>query len=45
MNRAYILYGTKMPPPTYYACLNPLVLQQFRADIAALPMPKFLNWD
>ncbi len=45
MNRAYLLYGNRLPMPRYFACINELVLEQFRDDIAALPMLKFLNWD
>ncbi|MFC1481906.1 6-hydroxymethylpterin diphosphokinase MptE-like protein [Candidatus Neomarinimicrobiota bacterium] len=45
MNRIY-LHFDKMPfTPTYYACINELILEQFSADIQSLPMPKFLNWN
>jgi hypothetical protein len=39
-NRIYLLHQ-----PTYFTCVNELVLEQFQGDIAALPCPTFLNWD
>jgi hypothetical protein len=45
MNRAYLLYGEQIPPPTYYCCINELVLEQFHDDISDLRMPKFVNWN
>lgn len=45
MNRIYLLFGELGFTPTYYTCVNELVLQQFRNDISALPMPKFLGWN
>ena len=44
-NRIYLLPDRPDLVPTYYVCSNELVLEQFRSDIAALPMPKFLNWN
>lgn len=44
MNRAYLMFETWGFVPTYFACLNPLVAEQFATDIAALPMPKFINF-
>ena len=31
--------------PSYFVCINELVLEQFANDIAILPMPKFLNYN
>jgi hypothetical protein len=39
-NRIYLAHQ-----PTYLTCINELVLEQFRDDIARLPCPKFLNWN
>ena len=39
-NRIYLVHQ-----PTYLTCVNELVLEQFRDDIAKLACPKFLNWD
>jgi hypothetical protein len=44
MNRAYLMYGDWGFQPSYYVCINDLVLEQFSSDIARLPMPKFLNF-
>ncbi|MBA7542987.1 hypothetical protein ES705_35312 [subsurface metagenome] len=44
MNRIYLLFDEMPFIPTYYTCVNDLVLEQFADDIQALPMPKFLNW-
>lgn len=43
MNRAYLLYKQWGFLPSYYVCINELVLEQFANDIAQLKMPKFLN--
>jgi hypothetical protein len=45
MNRIYLLFSSLGFRPTYYTCTNELVLEQFRADILSLPMPRFLNWN
>lgn len=45
MNRAYLLYEEWGFIPSYYVCINELVLEQFSEDIANLPMPKFVNFD
>lgn len=44
MNRAYLMYESWGFIPTYFTCINELVLRQFHADITNLPMPKFLNF-
>lgn len=45
MNRIYLLFDQIPFQPTYYVCVNELVLEEFYQDIRSLPMPKFLNWD
>lgn len=45
MNRLYLLFARLALRPTYYVCVNELVLEQFVSDIAGLTMPKFLNWN
>lgn len=45
MNRAYLLYEQWGFTPGYYVCINELVIEQFAADIAKLPLPKFLNYN
>ncbi len=47
LNRIYLLFdGMQMGfEPSYYCAANDLVLDQFACDIAALSMPKFLNWN
>jgi hypothetical protein len=45
MNRAYLMFDTWGFIPSYFTCLNPLVISQFAADISNLPMPKFLNFE
>ena len=45
LNRIYLLFDRLGFTPTYFVCVNELVLEQFAADIRRLPMPKFLNWD
>ncbi len=39
-NRIYLAHQ-----PSYFVCVNELVLEQFRDDIRGLAMPKFLNWN
>jgi hypothetical protein len=43
-NRLYLLFGSLPFAPSYYCATNELVLRQFAAEIAQLPMPKFLSW-
>jgi hypothetical protein len=45
MNRAYLLYNKWGFIPSYFVCINELVLEQFAADIARLQMPKFINFN
>jgi hypothetical protein len=45
MNRIYLLFEELAFRPTYYVAINELVLEQFAGEIAALTMPKFLNWN
>lgn len=45
MNRIYLAFDQLPFVPTYYLCLNELVLEQYAAEIALLAIPKFLNWD
>lgn len=45
LNRIYLLSERRGFTPSYHVCVNHLVLEQFGAEIAALPVPKFLSWD
>jgi len=45
MNRIYLLFEKMLFSPTYYVCINELVLEQFSTEIQSLDMPKFLNWN
>lgn len=45
LNRIYLLADERGFSPTYYVCINELVLDQFHDDIKILTMPKFLNWN
>jgi hypothetical protein len=44
MNRIYLLFERMGFEPTYYTCVNELLMQQCGGEIARLPMPKFLSW-
>ena len=44
MNRIYLLFSELGFSTTYFCSINDLVIEQFSADILALPMPKFLAW-
>ncbi len=44
MNRIYLLFPKVGFETTYYACVNPLVVEQFGPDIEKLPMTKFIGW-
>ncbi|WKZ34315.1 MAG: DUF115 domain-containing protein [Anaerolineales bacterium] len=44
LNRIYLLFDRLEFLPTYYVCVNELVLAQFSREISGLSMPKFLNW-
>lgn len=45
LNRIYLNFTNSDFRPTYYLAVNELILEQFSRDIAALSMPKFLNWN
>lgn len=47
LNRIYLLFDQMQMrfEPSYYCAANDLVLDQFAPEIAALSMPKFLNWN
>jgi len=44
MNRIYLLFPKLGFHTTYFVSINDLVIEQFKDDILALPMPKFLAW-
>ncbi|HEX2621550.1 MAG TPA: 6-hydroxymethylpterin diphosphokinase MptE-like protein [Phototrophicaceae bacterium] len=44
MNRIYLMFPKLGFHTTYFACVNPLVVEQFGTDIEKLPMPKFIGW-
>jgi hypothetical protein len=44
LNRVYLLFDKLPFRPTYYVCVNDLVLAQFAEEIRSLSMPKFLSW-
>jgi hypothetical protein len=44
LNRIYLMFPELGFGTTYFVSVNDLVIQQCTADIAALPMPKFLSW-
>jgi len=45
LNRIYLLFDKLPFIPTYYVCVNELVLEQFAFEIKRLLIPKFLNWN
>ncbi len=45
LNRIYLLFEKLSFVPTYYVCVNELVLEQFSSEIGALRTHKFLNWN
>jgi hypothetical protein len=45
LNRIYLLFGRLVFQPTYYVCVNELLLEQFSEEIDGLVIPKFLNWN
>lgn len=44
MNRIYLLFPELGFHTTYFVSINDLVIEQFKDEILALPMPKFLAW-
>ena len=45
LNRIYLLFEKIGFATTYYVAVNPYVIEQCAADIAALPCPKFISWN
>ncbi len=45
LNRIYLLFDKLPFEPSYYVCINELVLDQYHLEISRLKMPKFLNWN
>lgn len=45
MNRAYLLYENWGFQPSFFVCINELVIEQFADDIKKLSVPKFLNYN
>jgi len=45
LNRIYLVFDKLPFRPTYYVCVNELVLEQFAPEINALEITKFLNWN
>lgn len=45
LNRIYLNFARSSYRPTYFVSVNELVLEQFSKEIAALAMPKFINWN
>jgi hypothetical protein len=44
LNRIYLLKDEMGFTPSFYVCVNDLVIQQFAAEIARLPNLKILDW-
>jgi len=44
LNRIYLLFPELGFTTTYFASINDLVIEQCAAEIAALPIPKFIAW-
>ena len=45
LNRIYLMANVWDFLPTYYVCINELILDQFHHEITRLTMPKFVNWN
>lgn len=43
MNRIYLLFENTLFRPSYYACVNNLVIRQFAKEISSIDCPKFLE--
>lgn len=43
-NRVFLLFEDTHFRPTYYVCINSLMMHQSRREIEGLEMPRFLNW-
>jgi hypothetical protein len=44
LNRIYLMFPELGFHTTYFVTVNDLVIEQCTADMASLPMPKFLSW-
>ncbi len=44
MNRIYLMFDKMNFVPTYYVCINELILDQFHQEIAKVETIKLLNW-
>jgi hypothetical protein len=44
LNRIYLLFPELGFTTTYFLSINDLVIEQYAAEILALPIPKFLTW-
>jgi GT2 family glycosyltransferase len=45
LNRIYLIFQEQEFRPSYYVCMNGLVLEQSAEQIQKLGMPQFLNWN
>jgi hypothetical protein len=43
-NRIYLIFDRTDYRPSYYVCVNDLVVQQCARDIERLPIPRFIGW-
>jgi hypothetical protein len=44
MNRIYLLFNEMSFTPSFYVCINPLVIQQSASEISGIRALKFINW-
>lgn len=44
LNRIFLMFDKTEFRPTYYACMNRLVLEQSADSIRVLAIPRFVNW-
>ncbi len=44
MNRIFLMFPELDFTPSYYACVNDLVIEQSAEEIAKLTMPRFIGW-
>lgn len=45
LNRGYLMWRDQGRTPDFLVAVNDLVLEQFGAEIAAIPCPRFVPWD
>ena len=45
LNRIYLLHEKMGFCPSFYVCVNALVIDQFAADILAIPSVKLIDWE